>query len=309
MRIRHLRLGILILLLASQSTMAGPLLDRLIERRQQRQGAEAMSGPRSKIDIPKQSISYGSDANQTFDVYAPKQTTGAPVIFMVHGGGWKRGDKNAAGVVDNKVKRWVNQGIVFISVNYRMLPDADPYVQAEDIARALAKAQQDAARWGADRNRFVLMGHSAGAHLVSLLAASPGLLQKFGASAPIGTVSLDSATLDVVQTMEGKHFRLHDDAFGTNPAFWEKVSPWHAMSSRPAPILAVCSTRRADACPQAVRFTDKAKSFGGVGIVLRQDMTHGEINAKLGDDETYTQNVENFLSDLDPELAQRLSRK
>jgi acetyl esterase/lipase len=279
------------------------LRDRIKERLEEKQGALDTHRAHSK---PSETVSYGPSALQRFDVYAPSKRPNAPVIFMVHGGGWKRGDKGMSGVVDNKLDRWGPRGIVFMSANYRLMPEADPYVQAEDIARALAKAQADAARWGADPQRFVLMGHSAGAHLVALLATAPDILRKYGALPPVATVSLDSGTLNVVETMEGRHFGLHDDAFGKDKTLWLKTSPWHALKEKPAPILSVCSSRRADACPQARDLADKIKSYGGISEVLRLDLSHGDINQKLGLPGTYTDAVEAFLRQADPVLAERL---
>lgn len=46
----------------------------------------------------------------------------APVIFMVHGGARRTGDKAISRVVQEKVARWVPKGFVFISVNYRLYP-------------------------------------------------------------------------------------------------------------------------------------------------------------------------------------------
>ena len=291
------------LTLAGNALADTALRERITERLQEKQGQLDTRRAHSK---PTASVSYGNSPLQKFDVYVSNRSQDAPVIFMVHGGGWKRGDKGMSGVVDNKVERWGPRGIVFISANYRLMPEADPYVQAEDIARALAKAQADAARWGADPKRFVLMGHSAGAHLVALLAASPDMLKRFGAQPPIATVSLDSGTLNVVETMEGRHFELHDYAFGKDKDLWVRTSPWHALKERPAPILSVCSTRRADACPQAQALADKIKSYGGVGEVLRMDLSHGEINQKLGLPGAYTDAVEAFLRKTDPLLAERL---
>jgi arylformamidase len=126
-------------------------------------------------------VAYGDDALQKFDVYYGAAFRGAPVILMVHGGGWARGDKTNAKVVTNKVAHCVPAGYVFISVNYRLLPEADPVQQAVDVAHALAFAQRNAARWGGDPTRFVLMGHSAGAHLVALLASDPTIAARAAA--------------------------------------------------------------------------------------------------------------------------------
>jgi acetyl esterase/lipase len=240
-------------------------------------------------------LAYGPHEDQAIDVYLPEQPEKAPVIFMVHGGGWGRGDKTNARVVDNKVKRWLPQGYIFVSANNRLLPDADPVEQAEDLGRALAFAQKEAPRWGGDPDRFILMGHSAGAHLVGLLAADPAIAFDQGARPWLGTVPLDSAAFDVAAIMAQPHLRLYDRAFGEDPAFWREASPMQRLTGAPAPMLLVCSTRRVLPCDQARNFAAKAKGLGGDVEVLAVDMSHGEINKDLGVAGTYTEKVEAFL--------------
>lgn len=313
-------LGIAGLLLCCLAAQAGPLLDRI--RAQRAQGDDAQqtledSYGDGAAKVPGktrvlQDVAYGSDARQRMDVYLPAQAAqagGAPVIFMVHGGAWRIGDKRSGSVVDNKVARWVPKGFVFISVNNRLLPNADPLEQARDVASALAKAQQQAASWGADPRRFVLMGHSAGAHLVALLAASPTLAQEAGAAPWLGTVALDSAALDVAPIMQSRHYRLYDPAFGTDPAYWRAVSPLQLLQAGAKPMLAVCSSRRDDSCTQARGFVAKANGLGVRAQVLPQDLSHGDINKTLGLPGAYTDAVERFMASLDPALAALLGTR
>jgi len=79
------------------------------------------------------------------------------------------------------------------------------------------------------------------------------------------------------------------------------------LQMKPQPILAVCSSRREDSCPQAKRFTDKVLSLGGRAQVLKKDMTHKEINDKLGWDDDYTRMVDTFLSTLDEKVSSLLN--
>ena len=95
-------------------------------------------------------VAYGPDKLQAMDVYLPPAPKSAPIILMVHGGGWRIGDKRHPPVFENKVARWVPKGFIFISVNYPMVPQSDPVEQADDIARALAAAQAAAPGWGGD---------------------------------------------------------------------------------------------------------------------------------------------------------------
>lgn len=240
-------------------------------------------------------VAYGEDPRQRFDVYFPANVHAVPVILMVHGGGWRIGDKAMRNVVQNKVAYWATRGYLVISTNYRMLPQAPPLEQARDVARALATAQRRAHEWGGDPGRFVLVGHSAGAHLVALLTTDPDLARAQGARPWLGTISLDSACLDVVQTMERPHFPLYDRAFGDRPADWLAVSPYQQMQAHMVPVLAVCSSRRRDSCPQAHAFTAKAIRLGGRASVLEEDLSHEQINETLGLASDYTAQVDAFI--------------
>lgn len=279
------RLLLAVCALAALPSQAGPWRDRLAQRRAER----------SADGEVLRDVAYGSDPAQRLDVHRPAAATqAAPVIFMVHGGGWRVGDKAHARVVDHKVAHWVPRGVVFISANYRMLPEADPIEQARDVGRAVAFAQAQAAGWGADPSRFVLMGHSAGAHLVSLLAADGGLARGLGMRPWLGTIALDSAAMDVVALMREPHPRLYDAAFGQDEAFWRAASPVHQLQGRPAPMLMVCSSRRRDACPQAQALADRVAAAGGHARVLPLDLSHGEINSELGRPGSYTREVDAF---------------
>jgi len=240
-------------------------------------------------------IAYGPDPAQRLDVYLPPHAEHAPVIFMVHGGAWMIGDKDSSGVVSNKVAHWLPAGYIVMSINYRLSPSANPVEQADDVARALAYAQGNARRWGADPARFVLIGHSAGAHLVSLLSADPAIATHQGARPWLGTVSLDSAAYNVVQLMQSHHLDLYDRVFHADQELWREASPTLRLSRASVPMLLVCSSRRSNSCPQADAFAAKAITLGGHATVLPVDKTHMQINQQLGTPGSYTDAVDSFL--------------
>lgn len=305
------------LLCAAMPAGAGSFLDRIKERVQERRAAQDPDAAAQNNDTPEppshqtpsvRDLTYGTDPRQRMDVYLPSKPSRAPVILMVHGGGWRWGDKAASAVVDNKAARWVARGFVLLSVNNRLLPQADPLEQARDVAQALAVAQAKASAWGADPARFILMGHSAGGHLVALVNAAPELASQAGAKGWLGTVALDSAAVDVSPIMQGNHFRLYDAAFGTDPAYWRAVSPLQQLTASAKPMLAVCSTRRTDSCAQADALAQRAGQLGVRVSVLPQDLSHRDINQTLGLPGAYTEAVEAFMASLDPGVAQLLAR-
>lgn len=240
-------------------------------------------------------LAYGSDPAQHLDAYLPTHASGR-VIVMVHGGGWRNGDKAMGNVVDNKLAHWSARGDIFVSVDYRMLPQADVAQQARDVAAAVVYVQRHAREWGGDPANLVLMGHSAGAHLVALLSADPSLAP--GARPWRATVSLDSAALDVPTIMQGRHLPLYDDAFGRDPANWRALSPLQQLTAKAPPMLLVCSSERRDSCPAARAFADAARHVRVRAEVLPQARSHGEINADLGLPGAYTDAVDAFLDGL-----------
>jgi len=254
-------------------------------------------GVRRIADLP-----YGQDARQRMDVYLPAQALNAPVIVMVHGGAWMVGNKAMSNVVDNKAAYWVKQkGYILVSVGYRLSPQVDPLLQARDVATALAKAQGLAPSWGGDPGKFILMGHSAGAHLSALLAASPALAREAGAKPWLGTVALDSAALDLERIMQARHMRFYDRVFGADPAYWRSVSPSSVLAPDATPMLLVCSTQRADgSCAQSRDFAAKVTAKGVRANVLPQDLTHEQVNATLGLPGAYTEAVDGFMASLLP---------
>ena len=300
------RFGLLAALALLRPAQAGPLRDMLRERREQRDAPEgdesnATSRAPDKAVLPAGAtvdtdVAYGEHAAHRLDVYRPAKAEGAPLLFMVHGGGWRNGDKANPRAINNKVARWGGKGYVVVSVNYRLLPEAYPVDQAEDVAKALAFVQRSARSWGADPARVLLVGHSAGAHLVSLLTADPAIIARHGGQPWLGTVALDSAAFDVVEIMKGRHPGLYDTAFKADPAYWKLASPIYRLSGKPvAPMLAVCSSQRSDSCPQARAFAAKAGTLGGRVSVMPVDLKHGEINVQLGLGGAYTDSVEAFM--------------
>lgn len=288
MNFRQLSMGGLLALLLLGDVQAQGLRDVMSDRRSAKSAAQLDA--ELLADLP-----YGQHERQRLDVYRPLNARSAPILLMVHGGAWDKGDKRMDRVVENKMARWLPQGYLFVSTNYRLLPDATPLQQAEDIAQALSYVQQHATGWGGDPQRVVLLGHSAGAHLVSLLSAAPEIGQAYAVQPWLGTVALDSAAFDVERIMRDRHYRLYDKAFGQDPAYWRAASPVRRLQQAGAPMLAVCSSKRKEACRQAQGFAERGRALDMQVTVLPQALSHGEINAQLGVPGAYTDAVETFL--------------
>ena len=294
---RFMSLLLIVASLAPPPVQAQALRDR-VERAREASRQPALRAP----ELPPGTrvlpdLAYGPDPRQRFDAYLPgRPLAAAPAIVFVHGGGWANGNKDNPGVIEAKAAKWLPEGIALVSTNYRMLPDTAPLEQARDVARALAEVQRRAPQWGVDPARIVLMGHSAGAHLAALIGASPELWRQAGALPPLGVVSLDSGALDVPDMMRRPRLPpLYHRAFGADPADWIATSPQHQLDAGGRPMLLVCSTRRNDACPQAEAFQAAGARLGVPMQVLREDLSHGQVNHELGLPSDYTAAVDRWL--------------
>jgi len=272
---------------------------------------------KSKDDRPTPSIAniaYGPHPLQTLDVYRPTpgtQTVNAPILVMVHGGGWCVGDKASADVTANKVSRWVAKGFVFVSVNYPMVSDdSDALEQAHHVARAAAFVQKHARAWGGNPDKLILIGHSAGGHLVSLVNADASIRQAEAMRRPLGTIAIDAGAIDVPMQMPRVYRFLqhrYEEAFGTTREQWLAASPFHRLDASASPWLGICSTRRRDdPCQQATAYAEKSQALGVAATVLPRAMSHAELNKGLGLGGPYTRAVEAFMARLDPDVAKRL---
>ncbi|XJJ60468.1 alpha/beta hydrolase [Novosphingobium sp. BL-8H] len=241
------------------------------------------------------SLSYGANALQTLDFWpaakSPARKGPTPLIVFVHGGGWKRGDKdNATGPY--KVAHYTGEGYAFASVNYRLVPDASVEQQAQDIADALAALLKRADALGIARGKVVLMGHSAGAQLVALVGTDPRYLRKAGLSYVdiAGVIPIDGAAYDVpAQMADGPRImqQTYAQAFGTDPARQRALSPTLQAAAPNAPAFLLLHVQRPDGVRQAEALAaalraanTKVERQGFPGEGLRG---HMEINRRLGD--------------------------
>ncbi len=274
---------------------------------------ERTKGP--KADIAD--VAYGDKELEKIDIFLPASVKNtdksklAPIIVMVHGGGWCVGDKTMKFVTENKVARWVPKGFMLISVNYPMITDGlDAYEQTREMAKAMAFIQKNAANWGGDANHIVLMGHSAGAHLVSMYAANAALRAEFGAKPVSSVISLDSGATNVITQMQNPPrimVDVYNEAFGSDKEHQIAASPYHQISAQSLPWLGVCSTTRPDdSCGQAKQMAEKLDSLGILADTLPLAKSHGAVNSDLGKPEDYTEIVEEFMAVTDPVFAKYL---
>lgn len=124
----------------------------------------APSGSRVTHDL-----AYGPGARGRLDVYRPRRPSAlpAPLVVFIYGGSWQSGDKALYRFVGATL---ASRGLVVAIPDYRVFPEVRYPDFLRDNALAVRFARDHAAEWGADPRRLFLVGHSAGAYNVAMLA-------------------------------------------------------------------------------------------------------------------------------------------
>ncbi|HYW02542.1 MAG TPA: alpha/beta hydrolase [Gammaproteobacteria bacterium] len=121
---------------------------------------------------------YGDDPEHRLDVYRPQRPDGSVVVFF-YGGRWSQGHRSGYRFVGQAL---ASLGTTVVIPDYRLYPSVRFPAFMHDAAAAVAWTRAHAGELGADSRRVVLMGHSAGAHIASLLALDAGYLEAVGRS-------------------------------------------------------------------------------------------------------------------------------
>ena len=269
------------------------------------------SAQKLTCDIPY--VENGHE-RQVLDIYTSERAADGsrPVMFWIHGGGWQAGDKSDVAL---KPQVLTERGFVFVSTNYRLLPDVEMDVLIRDVAKSLGWVHRNIAKYGGDPNRIFVGGHSAGAQLAALICIDDRYLKEEGVSFDVlkGCVPVDGDTYDIpkiIMTAEhrqalygGKMFTFgHRQKFGNDP---EKHVDFSAVTHVAKdkgipPFLILYFSGNPDTTAQARRLEAVLKEADIPATAYgKQDSNHSRLNNDLGNsDDPATQEFYKFLDAL-----------
>jgi arylformamidase len=245
----------------------------------------------------KRDIPYATPPveRQVLDIHAPKNAKNLPVVFWIHGGGWQTGDKSS---VQEKPRAFVDRGFVFVSTNYRLLPNVEMGTIIRDVAKSLGWVHKNIAQHGGDPNRILVGGHSAGAQLAALICIDDRYLKAEGVTfdALKGCFPVDGDTYDVpaiIETAETRR-RVHGQGpitnghrvkFGNTPENHRDFSAVTHVSKGKGipPFLILHVADHPDVSAQAQRLGAVLKDSGIPTTVYgAKETNHTRINAEIG---------------------------
>lgn len=190
----------------------------------------------------------GPDAHPVkhrLDLFLPEPRAdggrGFTTVIFIHGGNWVEGDKSlhvaGADLYANIGRFLATHGYGAAIVNYRLLPEVPWEAQPADVARAVRWVRDHIASYGGDPGEIVLMGHSAGAQLGSLVAVDRRWLQEAGVPprAIRGVIAVSGAGFDLE---DQETYRLFGGTqISVTRRFGIEMSPERARQASPINYL------------------------------------------------------------------------
>ena len=189
------------------------------------------------------------------DAFYTKQRnkTPLPAILIIHGGGWRSGDKTLHHPL---AQRLASLGYVCFTPEYRLSTEALYPAAVYDIKSALRWINRNAKEFNIDVSKIAVAGHSAGGELAAFMGATNGNSLFEGS----GGNSKHSSHVDAVIDMDGLLAFIHpesgegDDSkrisaatnwFGysknDNPELWKQGSPLTYAAKSTPPTLFINS--------------------------------------------------------------------
>ena len=138
-------------------------------------------------------IAYGERPRRKLDVYWPPDGDHLPVLLFAYGGSWTWGDKILYPLVG---ARFTAQGFVVVVINYTLYPEATFPTFVEEAAAAIAWTVRHIDAYHGDPDRLFVAGHSAGGHILSLVALDDRYLAAHGMSRDVlrGFIAISAPT-------------------------------------------------------------------------------------------------------------------
>jgi acetyl esterase/lipase len=232
------------------------------------------------------------------DVARPRGERHAPLIVLLHGGGWEGGSRTS---LSAEMEAFARLGYAAATVEYRLTTRGRHVFPAAiaDARCAVRFLRAHASRFGVDPTRIAAAGYSAGAHLASLLGVAADVT---ALDEPCGDAVVDAADpgvravvsyagpqdLRVRGPYTAEQARLVTNFLGVfpgdDPARATLASPLAHVGRGDAAMLLVAGRRDALVPPAHARWMESAFRDAGVPVeVLERSGGHEFVGFVTGD--------------------------
>ncbi|MFA5972247.1 MAG: alpha/beta hydrolase [Lentimicrobiaceae bacterium] len=190
-----------------------------------------------------------------FDLFRPEEPGNYPALILIHGGGWRSGNKSMQVPLAQEIAA---HGYVTASIEYRLSPEALYPAAVLDLKAAIRFLRANALKYNIDPNRIAISGSSAGGQLAALVGMTNGT-EKFDGNKSDNSVSTkvqaiidmdgildftdpNESAKDVDPSKRSAGAQWFGVTFKENPGKWIEASPIVYAGKNTPPILFINSS-------------------------------------------------------------------
>jgi acetyl esterase/lipase len=287
---RHLATALLVLMTAAACSTQPGGGSKTEATPRPGESTKGSNGSGGDITIKKGvTFAHPDGVSLELDAYIPSGGSAGPALLLIHGGGYRSGDRSEW---TGEARRLASEdGIVAVTVDYRLTPEFHFPAQLEDVQSAVRFLRENAADFHVDPTRIGALGGSAGGHLALLLATTgSGDLTK---GTRIAVAASWSAPTDLETLQNGTSLGLLGCSFQACPDKWKEASPFDQVDESDAPMYLAVSTNERVPSDQDTRMASKCESLG---VPVQLHLVPGSGHARAYEDVVWDETLK-FLED------------
>ena len=195
----------------------------------------------------------GDKRDLHLDIFRPARKGKLPALIMIHGGGWRSGNKSMEKPMAQQIAL---QDFVTIALEYRLSLEARYPAAIHDIKAGIRWIKENAEKYGIETARIAIEGESAGGQLAMLVAMTNNLKQFEGDKAGSTYSSTVQAAIDVdgvvdflapnslntPQKPDSPGAYWLGGVFEEKPLMWKEASSIYWVGKNSVPVLFICSS-------------------------------------------------------------------
>jgi acetyl esterase/lipase len=189
---------------------------------------------------------YG-DRDLHLDLFRPAKPGKYPLLVMIHGGGWRSGNKSMQVPMAQRI---ASKGFVTAAVEYQLSLEAKYPAAVYNIKAAIRWLRANADKYGIDTAKITISGCSAGGQLAALTGMTNGLSRFEGDQGETGFKSdvdaiididgvldfLAPSSLNLIRKPDSPDIEWLGGSFSQKPDTWKEASSIFWVNAKSVPV-------------------------------------------------------------------------
>ena len=180
------------------------------------------------------------------DAFFKNQNSSQPAVLLIHGGGWKSGNKSQMHFLAQEI---ASKGYACFCVEYRLSDEAKYPAAIIDVKSAIKYIKSNAIKFNVDVSKIAVLGCSSGGQMVALIGTTNGN-SKFEDNDDFNQNSNVQAIIDMDGILAFHHPESKeanaaalwlDGTYQEKPLVWEEASALAHCGATTPPILFINS--------------------------------------------------------------------